>query len=429
VRCFADPDAHRHGDRTPSCSVNLDTGAWKCHGCGAKGGAYDAAIAHGLSRRRGMELLAEYDLAVLDRSERPIGRAPMGWQPGRHGQEFALDATVHHVRSWADRLQNDGALLDRLATQRGWRLTAIRELDIGCDASGRITIPIRGTERELRGVLRYDPFGEREPKMLASRGTELGLIPHPAVERTPHVILVEGPPDMIATRSLGLPAIAVPGTNAWRTEWAELLRGRRVTIVMDCDAAGRAAAAQIASDLEAMATPTTVDLWPDRDDGYDLTDRIVDRQRRGSVSPRAIACLLTPSKQRTNPSVQPITGGRPVAQHSSESEPRRWPGRKQEDPVARTGNSEFDSAAHLLRAPLIASRTADLIDDERVSIEFLALLERSGVWSTGERMLVDVALDLWNGDGETTLSDVVGSLDDRCYDRVMEAVAIRRGRA
>jgi hypothetical protein len=26
VACFADPDAHRHGDRDPSCSVNVQTG-------------------------------------------------------------------------------------------------------------------------------------------------------------------------------------------------------------------------------------------------------------------------------------------------------------------------------------------------------------------------------------------------------------------
>ena len=30
--CFADPDAHAHGDRDPSCSVNVETGAWHCWG-------------------------------------------------------------------------------------------------------------------------------------------------------------------------------------------------------------------------------------------------------------------------------------------------------------------------------------------------------------------------------------------------------------
>ena len=28
VGCFANPDAHAHGDRDPSCSVNVETGAW-----------------------------------------------------------------------------------------------------------------------------------------------------------------------------------------------------------------------------------------------------------------------------------------------------------------------------------------------------------------------------------------------------------------
>ena len=32
VACFAAPDAHAHGDRDPSCSVNVETGAWHCWG-------------------------------------------------------------------------------------------------------------------------------------------------------------------------------------------------------------------------------------------------------------------------------------------------------------------------------------------------------------------------------------------------------------
>ena len=45
VRCFASNESHNHGDRSPSTSVNLENGAWCCHGCGAHGGAYDAALA------------------------------------------------------------------------------------------------------------------------------------------------------------------------------------------------------------------------------------------------------------------------------------------------------------------------------------------------------------------------------------------------
>jgi hypothetical protein len=70
VRCFADPDAHARGDRDPSCSVNIETGAWHCWGCGAKGGAYDAALARGLDSRQASELKAAYSLGQRD-SKRP----------------------------------------------------------------------------------------------------------------------------------------------------------------------------------------------------------------------------------------------------------------------------------------------------------------------------------------------------------------------
>ena len=87
------------------------------------------------------------------------------------------------------------------------------------------------------------------------------------------MVLVEGPPDMIAARSQGLPAIAVPGDDAWEPEWAQLLVGRLVSIVLDCDLAGREAAARIAGDLKAVGVRgSIIDLAPGRHDGYDLTD-------------------------------------------------------------------------------------------------------------------------------------------------------------
>ncbi len=55
VRCFADAEAHRRGDRDRSCSINLTHGAWHCHGCGARGGAFDAAIARGYPDREAID--------------------------------------------------------------------------------------------------------------------------------------------------------------------------------------------------------------------------------------------------------------------------------------------------------------------------------------------------------------------------------------
>jgi DNA primase len=112
--------------------------------------------------------------------------------------------------------------------------------------------------------------------MLAELGSRVGLIPHPAAETSKRILLVEGPPDMIAARSRGLPAIAVPGDHAWQPAWAHLLAGRRVTIVMDSDTAGRAAATRIGEGLRRVADAHIVDPAPGRSDGYDLTDWLLE---------------------------------------------------------------------------------------------------------------------------------------------------------
>ncbi len=158
------------------------------------------------------------------------------------------------------------------------------ELELGVDR-GRITIPVRDDERRLIGLLRYQPWPQpREPKMLATAGSRRALLPHPAAEPSTHVLLVEGEPDMIAARSRGLPAIAVPGVDAWRRAWAQLLAGREVTVIMDCDERGREAAAAIESDLSSLGAVRVLDLAPDRNDGYDLTDWLRQRQRSTAVA-------------------------------------------------------------------------------------------------------------------------------------------------
>jgi hypothetical protein len=112
----------------------------------------------------------------------------------------ALTIEESDVESWAKNLDADGRLIRRLALQRAWSCRSTRDLGVGFDGAG-ITIPVRSASGRLRGVLRYDPFGRLDPKMLAVPGTRLGLIPHPARETSDGLILVEGPPDMIAARS------------------------------------------------------------------------------------------------------------------------------------------------------------------------------------------------------------------------------------
>lgn len=287
VRCFADPEAHRRADRDPSCSVNLAHGAWHCHGCGARGGAFDAAVAAGYSDREAIELMIRHRLT----EPRTTQRAASGRrQNGRHRRQQPREPLPpvrplaigrHELERWQARLAHRPNLIMRLTIERGWRPTTMRELGVGLDGDA-VIIPVADAHGQLVGVLRYRPWPRPgQAKMRAVAGSVRQLLPHPAAEARHRVLLVEGEPDMVAARSRGMPAIAVPGVDSWRPEWARWFAGRTVTIVGDADAAGRALAARVADDLEPVARPRIIDLAPEREDGYDLTDWLLEGDGRG----------------------------------------------------------------------------------------------------------------------------------------------------
>ena len=285
VRCFAEPGAHRRGDHHPSCSVNLEHGAWRCHGCGARGGAFDAATAVGHTERGAIDLMIRYGLVERRHTlvttpavNRRVAGRPDAVAVKRPARPH-LAVTELDVRHWQTTLIEQTKVIARLAEERGWLYSAMWELGLGYDC-GRITIPVRDGRGQLIGLLRYRPWPkDGQAKMIAATGSRRTLLPHPAAEPARHLLLVEGEPDMIAARSCGLPAIALPGVDAWRPDWARLFANRRVTIVMDADAQGRRAAERITRDLRGHAQSAVLDLAPMRDDGYDLSDWLLESQR------------------------------------------------------------------------------------------------------------------------------------------------------
>ena len=218
-------------------------------------------------------------MAAISLQGGPDGPTFLGLTPT---QPRKLAVTEADVQRWHHALlSNDGrSLRERLWRQRRWASSVMADLQLGHDGQ-RITIPIRTATGELAGVLRYRLHGSGA-KMLAAPGTRLGLIPHPAREQSAEILLVEGPGDMIAARTRGWSAIAVAGARAWQSEWAPLLATRAVTVLMDCDRDGRAAAERIAADLRPLAAVRIRDLAPRRDDGYDLTDWLLAQPLRRS---------------------------------------------------------------------------------------------------------------------------------------------------
>lgn len=267
VGCFASPASHRHDDRDKSCSVNVETGAWRCWGCGAAGGVYHAAVALGRRPRGAMELLERHGLVA----KREVGvRAPA-----------PSDARERDVAAARERLAASGQVLDRLEVLRGWSPQAVLSLGLGI-AGDRLVFGVRDGSGRLVGVNRFapNPVSRRGPKMIADRGSVRELFPAPETLAGGVVWLVEGEPDAVAARTLSLSACGVPGVQGWRAGWARRFEGRRVVVCMDADPAGREASGRIVADLVAGGVAAgAVDLAPNSDSGYDLGDVVAETTR------------------------------------------------------------------------------------------------------------------------------------------------------
>lgn len=298
VRCFANPQGHRADDRNASCSVSVITGAWYCHGCGARGGAYGAALAMGLDERRAAELCERRGLQwCTDKPRRnpaPWASTPPRREPARPSTPPAPLPTEQQVTTWTETLAGHPVLLDRIHARKGWTAGALIALEVGWDGSA-FTIPIRDAQAALLNVIRYIPGGGRlKSRALAGRPRDL----FPAPERIraqapelfadpgkpPTVLLVEGEPDAISAQSLepAQYAVALPGAR-WNEAWASRFAHMHVVILTDHDEPGARTSEQAHASLRAAGISCSVLGWPqiagraDLADGYDLGDWLLER--------------------------------------------------------------------------------------------------------------------------------------------------------
>jgi AAA domain len=186
----------------------------------------------------------------------------------------------------ADRFGWTDDALAELRAARGWTEPAIERLELTYDpSSGLVGIPIRDAILDELGRLTYNPRpgrGNGRPKMQGPAGVPRQLFPPPELIRdgVDDVLVLEGEPDVVAAWSAGLVAIGVPGVGGWHPTDAARFRGPRWTVyvVFDCDTVGRSAAAEVAASLLELGVDVRmVDLAPDRDDGYDVTDYLLEQ--------------------------------------------------------------------------------------------------------------------------------------------------------
>jgi hypothetical protein len=85
-----------------------------------------------------------------------------------------------------------------------------------------------------------------------------------------------------------------------------------------------------------------------------------------------------------------------------------------------------DSAVrYLLESPCLAGRfDAQLAGRE---VDWPAVLTEAAALSSGQRVLVRVAHDLWTADGEVGMRELARSLDATHFERVVTALRLCRG--
>ena len=177
---------------------------------------------------------------------------------------------------------------------RGWTVDAVERSGSATTASGSDSVCEQSGDQV--GTLRYSPNGA-EPKMRAPAETPRELFPPPEMidddEAGGVVWLVEGEPDCIRAWSAGVAAVAVPGAQNWRAEWAPRFGaedGRSSSASTPTSPAGQPRRARGSGPRRPRRRRPCrgLDDYAE-EDGFDLTDLLAardDPRRLGRCSPR-----------------------------------------------------------------------------------------------------------------------------------------------
>jgi hypothetical protein len=130
---------------------------------------------------------------------------------------------------------------------------------------------------DVQGCLWFpgEPFPDGTRKMCNWKGWPATVYPNfLEASRDDVVLLCEGEWDALCAASNDIVAISgTTGARHWNPAWNHHFEDAWVVVAYDCDEPGRKGAAQVAQSLEASGIVTAVlDLAPDRNDGYDITD-------------------------------------------------------------------------------------------------------------------------------------------------------------
>jgi ABC-type iron transport system FetAB ATPase subunit len=86
---------------------------------------------------------------------------------------------------------------------------------------------------------------------------------------------------------------------------------------------------------------------------------------------------------------------------------------------------EYAAVCHILAAPALGPRTAPYIRED--DFDWYGLYQEAATMSGGERLLIDLAAELWTAEKTTGLWEIPRRLDGENFRTVIEALYICRG--
>lgn len=208
-----------HSEKTPSFTVNEESGEWYCHGCG-KGGTEVEFI--------------EYFYDVPKKIAKKV------FDHWKKKNEL-LFPTEEQICKWEEELSKSKLELDYLH-KVGITDDIIKKYRLGYDDC-RIMIPIKSRTGQWVNVRKYLPpyrrlDGVKNVKCLNVR--YLGsnrFYPYDAFDED-DIYLVEGEKDCLSARSQGYNAVTGLGGSAIPVEEVGLFRGKNVYLMLDTDQVG-----------------------------------------------------------------------------------------------------------------------------------------------------------------------------------------------
>lgn len=177
--------------------------------------------------------------------------------------------------------------LDRLAENRGLPPTAIKKFGIGKSSKG-YTFPVKDDKGKLVD-LRIYRLGK---KVMGTAGCPTHIFNVGAIRKTPAtypVYLCEGEWDgmamdyLLKRNKIKAVAVAVPGANVFKREWATHFKGRDVVVCYDNDEAGEAGELIVKDRLQATANSLSYLHWTAKfPTGYDIRDLVSQKAVAGN---------------------------------------------------------------------------------------------------------------------------------------------------